>query len=306
VPGAPVDVSVVIPTFDRCALLPRALSSVAAQSRPACEVIVVDDGSNDDTWKVVRGRSRQIRYLRQEHSGVSTARNRGVAAAGCRWIAFLDSDDEWLPEKLERQMDALARQPGLQICHSDEIWIRDGRRVNARRHHRKHGGRVFEHCLPRCAISPSSVLLERTLLQQSGGFDEALPACEDYDLWLRLCARHPVLLVGDPLIVKYGGHADQLSRRYRALDRFRIYALEKILGDVDLKESDRTAVCDALLRKIDIYLGGVEKRQRRSEVDLLRARRAELRRGRARALDAEGLAKAARTLLAAIPDRPRA
>ncbi len=260
--------SVIIPTFDRSRLLARALRSVLAQTLPPREIIVVDDGSTDDTQQQVAAEFPQVSYFFQQNLGVSAARNRGLAEASSDWIAFLDSDDEWLPTKLERQMAALAVEPTLRLCHTDEIWIRGGRRVNPRRRHAKPGGWVFRHCLPLCALSPSSVVIHRSVFEEVGNFDEALPACEDYDLWLRITARMPVLLVEEALVMKYGGHEDQLSRRFPAMDRFRIEALEKILRWPDLAAEDRAAAQITLREKMEIYLGGLRKRGRGEEVAL--------------------------------------
>jgi glycosyltransferase involved in cell wall biosynthesis len=172
-------VSVVIPTHDRAHLVERAVASVVSQTAAVAEVILVDDGSTDGTAAVVRERFPGVVVDVQPHRGVSAARNRGIERASGDWIALLDSDDEWLPTKIERQLAALRQHPDHRIVHCDEIWIRNGRRVNARRKHRKSGGFIFERCLPLCVISPSAVLIERRLLLELGGFDEALPACED-------------------------------------------------------------------------------------------------------------------------------
>ncbi|MGB5296585.1 MAG: glycosyltransferase [Thermoanaerobaculia bacterium] len=259
------DVSVVIPTFDRVSVLARAVESVVAQTHPAGEVIVVDDGSTDDTAELVERRFPSARLLRQENRGVSAARNRGIEASGGEWIALLDSDDEWRPSKLERQMSGLEERPELRVCHTDEIWIRQGRRVNPRQIHAKHGGWIFEHCLPLCAMSPSSILIHRSIFEVVGMFDEELPACEDYDLWLRICSRYPVLYVDEPLVVKHGGHEDQLSRQVWGLDRFRIQALEKVIDSGHLNEADWQASVAMLLKKIEIYLEGTRRRGRREE-----------------------------------------
>ncbi len=265
------EVSVVIPTRDRADLVGRAIASVLAQSRPPDEVIVVDDGSTDATEEAVR-RFAGVRYLGVEPRGVSGARNHGIAAASGEWLAFLDSDDEWLPEKLEEQLAALAAQPEYRVCHADEIWIRNGRRVNPRRRHAKQGGWIFRHCLPLCAISPSAVVIHRSIFERVGLFDEELPACEDYDLWLRVSALYPVLYVDRPLIRKYGGHADQLSRTVEALDRYRIRALEKILASDVLGPDDRRAAEETLAEKARIYVQGVMKRGREDEAEELRRR----------------------------------
>lgn len=255
-----MSISVVIPTYNRLHTLDRALSSVFGQTRPAEEVIVVDDGSTDGTAAHIKARYPQVRLIEQGNHGVSHARNRGIEAASGRWLALLDSDDEWRPEKLAVQERALAGEGGYRVCHSDEIWIRNGRRVNPMRKHEKTGGWIFRHCLPLCAISPSAVLIHRSVFNDVGLFDESLPACEDYDLWLRVTARYPVLYVPQPLIVKYGGHADQLSRRHWGMDRFRIQALENILARGALSEDDRAAALAALNDKLDVLVQGARKR----------------------------------------------
>jgi len=259
-------VSVIIPTHNRAELVGRAISSVLAQSRPPEEVLVVDDGSTDDTTERLASRFPGIRYRAIAHRGVSGARNRGIRDARGDWLAFLDSDDEWLPAKLEEQLAALAAEPQYRLCHTDEIWIRNGRRVNPRRRHAKRGGFLFRHCLPRCAISPSSVLVHRSVFARVGLFDESLPACEDYDLWLRICAIFPVLYLDRRLVVKYGGHDDQLSRTVEALDRYRIRALVKIIESGALGAEDRRAAVAMLIAKIDVYSQGAAKRRRAAEV----------------------------------------
>ena len=256
-----MDISVVIPTHNRAHTLERALGSVFAQTRAPAEVLVVDDGSTDHTEGLIRTRFPDCRYIRQQNRGVSHARNRGIRASRGPWIAFLDSDDEWLPDKLAAQVRALAGRPDYRICHTEEIWIRKGVRVNAMKKHAKSGGRIFRKCLPLCVISPSSVILQRSLLDEIGLFDEDLPACEDYDLWLRICARYPVLFLEHPMIIKHGGHRDQLSRRYWGMDRFRIQALEKIMEAPELSPGDQLAVTNMLIHKTGILAQGARKRQ---------------------------------------------
>lgn len=239
--------SVVIPTYNRAALISRALDSVLAQSRQADEILVVDDGSTDNTMDVISDRYPRISLLRQENKGVSAARNLGIRHAKGEWIALLDSDDEWKPDKLEKQLQILKDNPDYRICHSNETWIRHGIRVNPMKKHRKYGGHIFRHCLPLCVISPSSVVIHRTVFDDIGYFDESLPACEDYDLWLRICSRYPVLYLDEELITKYGGHTDQLSHKHWGMDRFRIFSLEKIISDPMLGESKRDAAIRIML-----------------------------------------------------------
>lgn len=259
-----MDISVVIPTFNREHLLSRALESVLAQCRPASEIIVVDDGSTDETCALMAGRFPGCQYISQVSSGVSSARNHGIKAARGNWIAFLDSDDEWLPTKLKNQEKLIFKQPHLRICHTEEIWMRNCRRVNAMKKHTKSGGYIFQRCLPRCVISPSAALIQRSLLFEVGLFDETLPVCEDYDLWLRICARYPVGYVDEPQIVKYGGHDDQLSHRYWGMDRYRIAALEKIITYEGLKQEDRRATAATLCSKAQIVANGAKKRGKKA------------------------------------------
>jgi glycosyltransferase involved in cell wall biosynthesis len=255
-----MNISVVIPTHNRARTLPRALDSVLAQTLRATEIIVVDDGSTDDTGCLVAGRYPRVRYLLQGNRGVSAARNRGIRAARGDWIALLDSDDVWLRTKLAAQVSLLQERPGHRLCHTEEIWIRHGVRVNAMKKHTKAGGHIFRACLPLCVISPSSALIHRTLFDEVGLFDESLPACEDYDLWLRVCARDAVLFVDEPQIVKHGGHDDQLSRRHWGMDRFRIRSLEKVLAAGVLAGADDSAAAAMLVTKAGILAQGAEKR----------------------------------------------
>lgn len=256
-------VSVIIPTHNRAHLLPRCLDSVISQELQPLEIIVVDDGSTDSTLDLVRRDYPGVKLISRENKGVSAARNTGIGAARSEWLAFLDSDDAWLPGKLNRQVQAVREDPDIGIVHTDEIWIRNGVRVNPHLKHRKYGGSIFKYCLPLCVISPSSVMIHRRVFDRVGLFDETLPVCEDYDLWLRICARMPVAFIRDPLITKYGGHPDQLSTRYRGMDRYRIRSLDRVLNEVALGSADRKAAVDTLVGKIRIYLNGAAKHNNR-------------------------------------------
>ncbi|WP_316369148.1 glycosyltransferase family 2 protein [Candidatus Thiodiazotropha sp. CDECU1] len=255
-----MSISVIIPTYNRIHSLPRAVDSVLSQTHAPLEIIVVDDGSEDGTDRLMKERYSQCDYLHQSNLGVSSARNLGIAHARGEWIAFLDSDDRWLPNKLQLQIGALTESPQYRLCHSNEVWIRNGVRVNQMHKHAKSGGRIFQRCLPLCVISPSSVMLHRTLFEEYGLFDTELPACEDYDLWLRICAREEVLFIDEPLIEKYGGHTDQLSQRHWGMDRFRVHSLINLLENQCLDGDDRVATIDMLIAKCNILVLGAEKR----------------------------------------------
>jgi glycosyltransferase involved in cell wall biosynthesis len=258
-------VSVVIPTYNREWSLTEALQSVQDQTYTDYEVIVVDDGSTDATPALLEAWDN-IRVLSQERRGVSAARNRGVRAASGEFIAFLDSDDYWLPGKLAAQVAFFDANPEALICQTEEIWVRRGVRVNPGQRHRKRAGMIFEPSLALCLVSPSAVMLRRSLFVSVGGFDEQLPACEDYDLWLRIGCRQPIGLIETPLIVKRGGHGDQLSRQ-PGLDRYRIQSLLKIIASSALTDGQRQAAIDALKKKCSIYAGGCRKRGRFEEAE---------------------------------------
>lgn len=258
------EVSVILPTYDRAPFLKEALESLAKQTYQDFEAIVVDDGSQDDTESIIKaylGKFNLISISSPKNHGVSWARNRGIQASHAPWIAFLDSDDLWLPRKLEIQMDHLKKHPELEICQTEEIWIRNGKRVNPMKKHAKSGGDVFKRCLELCVVSPSATVIRRELLDRVGLFDESLPACEDYDLWLRIAYRYPIGLISKPLIIKRGGHTDQLSRKYPAMDLFRIRAIENLLEKEKLTTERRQEAVSELRKKCSIYLTGALKRK---------------------------------------------
>ncbi len=259
-------ISVVIPTYNRRELLPRAIGSVLNQTRAPREIIVVDDGSTDDTAQIVGNDFPQVELILQENQGVSAARNSGIKTAPGDWLAFLDSDDAWLPHKLEKQLDMLVRHPEMKICHTGETWLKNDRQVGQKKKHQKPSGWIFQKCLELCAISPSSVLIKREVFDTVGLFDESLPACEDYDLWVRISARYEVHCVEEPLTVKYGGHPGQLSCQW-GLDRYRIHALCKILDSGRINRDDVRAVHQVLSQKCHIYALGALKRGKKNEHD---------------------------------------
>ncbi|SHJ13348.1 Glycosyl transferase family 2 [Desulfatibacillum alkenivorans DSM 16219] len=263
------EISVIIPTFNRAGRIEKAVESVLAQDYKDFELIVVDDGSEDDTLEILKNYP-EVRVLPQERQGVSAARNHGVNAGAGALIAFLDSDDLWLPSKLRVQAEFFNTNPDVLICQTGETWIRRGKRVNPRNRHEKPSGQVFERSLDLCLVSPSAVMMRRSLFEAMGGFDESLPACEDYDLWLRIGCRHPVHLIDEPLVIKHGGHEDQLSAM-PGLDRHRIASLVKLLENEPLTASQRAAAAAVLLKKCRIYANGCAKRNRMEEAEFYRA-----------------------------------
>jgi len=270
VAGGKPAVSVIVPTFNRAGFLKQALDSVRAQTWRDYELIVVDDGSTDGTAALAEAYPG-ARWLRLPvNGGVSRARNRGILQARGRFICFLDSDDSWLPGKLERQMRWMRDNPQSLVCYTDEIWIRRGVRVNPMNKHRKLSGDIFERSLALCIVSPSSVLMRREVFDAVGGFDEGLEVCEDYDLWLRIAARFPVHFLAEKLIVKRGGHADQLSRKHWGMDRFRVRALEKLLADPALGEQKGRLAAAMLVEKCAVLISGFSKRGKRDEAERYR------------------------------------
>lgn len=253
-------VSIIIPTFNRAAFLKESIESVFAQSFKDWELVIVDDGSNDSTFEIVESfKDPRINYIRQNNRGVSAARNAGVARSTAPLIAFLDSDDLWLPEKLKTQISFFDANPEIAVCQTEEIWMRRGVRVNPALKHAKRSGWIFKDCLPLCIVSPSAVMIRRKVFDELGGFDESFPACEDYDLWLRTSLRYEIHTLSDALIVKRGGHLDQLSRQW-GLDRWRIAALEKIFLDSMLDAENRSLVVNEIVRRSKIIANGADKR----------------------------------------------
>jgi len=263
--GTPI-VSVIIPTFNRGWVIREAIDSVLNQTFGSFELIVVDDGSTDNTHDILAEYKDRITLIKQRNRGVSAARNRGMDVASGRFMAFLDSDDLWLPQKLSRQIAFFESNPAALICQTEETWIRDGVRVNPGKRHHKVSGMIFEPSLHLCLVSPSAVMLKRSLFDEVGFFDESLPACEDYDMWLRVGYKHPIFLIDTPLIIKRGGHTDQLSKN-PGLDKYRIKALKKILDQNVLSEKQHRAAVKVLKKKCTVYAAGCQKRGRTEEAE---------------------------------------
>ena len=263
-------ISVIIPTYNRAKELKRAVESVLNQDYTNFDLWIIDDGSTDETSKLIeqfqRSLSKEVKdfkpiihYIKTANQGVSAARNVGINHSKGDWCAFLDSDDEWLKDKLSRQAEFSLDNPEIRIIHGEEIWIRRGKRVNQKKIHQKSGGRIFQRCLKLCLISPSAVMIERGLLEEMNGFDENFVVCEDYDLWLKITSKYEVGYIKEPLITKYGGHDDQLSHKFKAMDYFRVKSIHNLLKSSKIDGEDKQRAEEEIVRKADILLLGYKK-----------------------------------------------
>lgn len=255
--------SIVVPTFNRLGPLSRAVDSVLRQSFGDFELIVVDDGSTDGTQDFIRGYGDQrLKYFQRPHEGVAKARNFGADQARGEWLCFLDSDDVWRRHKLSEQIRYHAANRDMLISQTDDVWIRNSVRVNKMKKHAAREGDIFKDSLKLCLICCSSVMMKKSLFEETGGFDETLPTCEDYDLWLRITAKYPVGFVPKPLVTKFGGHADQLSKKFPVMDSYRILALEKLLRSGTLAAEQALWAEDELGRKRAIVMSGTSRRNK--------------------------------------------
>lgn len=236
------------------------------------EIVVVDDHSEMDIENLIHlfksdssnfGSSSPlpIRLMKSEGQGVSAARNTGIRSSDSELIALLDSDDEWKPDKVLQQTELLKTRLEIPLVHTEEIWIRNGIRVNPMKKHKKSGGRIFGPCTRLCLISPSAALMKRSLLDEVGLFDESFTVCEDYELWLRVTALFEVGFIDEPLTIKYGGHEDQLSRKYHSMDLWRVRALAKFINHPRLSEEEKRIVVEEIKFKCQVLLKGFEKHQ---------------------------------------------
>ncbi len=254
-------VSVIIPTFNRSTLLLRAVDSLLNQSYKSMEIIIVDDGSTDNSRDVLDPliNSNRIKYIYQKNQGVSSARNIGVQNSFGTWVAFLDSDDEWLKDKLAKQMIFFKSNPNLKIVYTDEVWIKNGVRINQSKHHQKCGGYIFAECLKQCLIGPSSVVIKKDLFLELNGFDINYPVCEDYDLWLKISSRYEIGFINETLVTKYGGHSDQLSTTFVAMDMWRLKSMNKLFSLKTISEKDRKLLIEEMGKKGNILKKGFQK-----------------------------------------------
>ena len=262
-------VSVIIPTYNRSFFLKEAISSVLSQTYTDMELIIVDDGSEDDTRSLVFGVHSPyipIVYAELPHTGFpGLVRNRGIQRAGGEYIAFLDSDDLWIPDKIQKQVRFFQTHEECVICHTGELWIRNGKRVSQKGQIHRKSGYIFEDALKKCIISPSSVMVKQRTLHELGLYREDIEIAEDYELWLRVTSRFPVGYLDAPYVVKRGGHPDQLSQKYGHIEVFRIQALVKVLEANRLNKEQKSLASAELARKCSIYAAGCRKRHREDE-----------------------------------------
>lgn len=259
--------SIIIPTYNRAHFLKIAVNSVLSQTFSDYELIIIDDGSNDKTGDAIEKiKDKRIKYIYQSHQGVVKARNKGVIEAKGDFICFLDSDDRFRPQKLEVTHDYIKKYPEYKIFHTEEIWYRKGGFLPQKSYHKKPSGFVFKESAKLCCIGMSTAVIKKEIFKKAGFFDEALPVCEDYDFWLRVTSKFPVFLIPEYLTIKEGGHPDQQSKKYPALDRFRIYALKKILEKEKLTAVNYQIAYKEFKRKSAIYIKGALKRKKTEEV----------------------------------------
>ena len=262
-----MNISVIIPTYNRYKFLQRALESVYTQTYKPNEVIVIDDGSNDET-STIQKLFPYVKYIYQKNSGVSSARNLGIKNATNEWVAFLDSDDTWDEKKLQKQIEFHKNNLNIFMSYTDEKWIRDNQEIKIPKKFRKYGGNIFERCLSHCIIAPSSAMIHKNLFEEIGLFDESLEVCEDYDLWLRITCKNEIGLVDEKLITKYAGHEDQLSFKHWGMDRFRVKSLEKLLKF--------PLITQELVKKYSLLLKGALKHDKIQEIIFYKRRLKEL------------------------------
>ncbi len=269
-----MQITVIIPTYNRYKFLKRALSSVFAQNFLAKEVIVVDDGSSDQTFQI-QNDFPSVKYIYQKNSGVSSARNLGIKNAANDWVAFLDSDDTWDEKKLAFQVEFHKKNPAILISYTDEKWIRDLKEVKIPKKFKKFGGYIFQECLSHCIIAPSSTLIHKKLLDDVGLFNENLEVCEDYDLWLRIALENEIGLVEEKLITKYAGHENQLSFKYWGMDRFRVIALENIFFHFKFQQETKDlkkSLKNTLIQKYKLLLHGAIKYDKITDIKIYKER----------------------------------
>jgi glycosyltransferase involved in cell wall biosynthesis len=225
-------VSVVIPTFNYARFLPETLDSAIEQTFTDIEIIVVDDGSTDATPEVIQPylADRRVRYHRGDHRGTSAARNIGIRLARAPLVAFLDSDDIWLPEKLQRQVPLFERDPQVAVVYSRRLSIDEHGRPLPLGERPLHRGQVLGALFRQNFICFSSGVVRRSALEAVGMCDEGIDLSIDFDLWLRLAARYRLDYVDEPLVKYRTGHPSLSTRRLERLHVAR-FVMDRFLNE---------------------------------------------------------------------------
>lgn len=221
-------VSVIIPVYNGAAEVRRAIDSALAQRNSNVEVIVLNDGSKDDTRAVLDSYGERIRAIHQQNSGLAQTRNNGISAANGEWIAFLDHDDYWMPEKLSDQLQA-AERTGAEVVYTNAGNFGDVGRVAELRSEPSAmlEGELLEPLLLDNFIVVSSVMIKRKVIQQHQGFNAGLPCVEDWDLWLRLSANGVRFAAVREPVTMYQWRAGSMSKNFELMRSTR----KKIVGE---------------------------------------------------------------------------
>jgi glycosyltransferase involved in cell wall biosynthesis len=227
-------VSVIIPNFNQDSFLSMAIDSALAQTRPPREVIVVHDGSTDGSQDVALHYGNGIRSISQPNQGVAGARNNGAAQATGDVLAFLDADDAWLPEKLQRQMAALEGRPGVGLVHCGVQEVDADGRATSTRDRGLEGDVFVELLLLEDFIlgGGSAAIIPRDVFRRVGGFDRRLSTSADWDLYLRISRWYEVAFAAE-VLVRYRQHAGSMHHNVHATERDMLYAFRKVFSDVN-------------------------------------------------------------------------
>lgn len=255
-------IDIIIPTYNRAYCLERAINSVLKQTYKNFNLLIIDDNSSDNTKEITNQylNDERVSYYKLDvNKGVSAARNIGIEKSTSSWVAFLDSDDEWLEDKLTKQVEYINLNPNLPLIHGEEIWYRNNKRVNPKKIHKKSGGHIFERCLKLCLISPSAVIIKKEILDEFKGFDEQFVVCEDYDLWLKITAKYEIGFIEDPILNKFGGHEDQLSAKYFAMDYYRVKSIYLLNKKSELTINQKMMSLTELAVKAKVLINGYIK-----------------------------------------------
>lgn len=287
-------VSVIIPVYNRNFLLKEAVLSVAAQTFTNFELIIIDDCSNCDPEPEIAMlpgiKNINLKFIKlKKHSGMpGFVRNKGASEAQGDFLAFLDSDDLWLPEKLQTQLDFIFADDELRkryaqsnfsifpnpdepyllqdektktvICHTREKWIRGSKIISQTSQKHNRSGDIFSDCLLKCIMGPSTVMVGTELFKKTGGFREDLEIAEDYELWIRIAAFYNALYIDKPLTVKRAGKWEQLSQKYNQIEIFRIDALGELIKNNFFPPQKLAEAKAVFAQKCRIYAAGCRKR----------------------------------------------